>query len=180
LAERERYERVVFPGRFQPPHVGHVFAIKWVLERADELIVVVGSAEKSHTLANPFTAGERILMLRRALAEEGIPLGKILFVPVPDIEYNSLWVSYLETLLPPFQAAASRNPLVKRLFMERGYPVLEPPMYQRGVVSGVRIRKLMLEGGKWEELVPRAVAETIKELKGVERIKQIAQTDEPP
>ena len=175
---RAVYERVVFPGRFQPLHKGHLFAIKWLLNHAKEIIVVVGSAEKSHTFENPFTAGERILMLRETIADERLPLERFIILPVPDIEYNSLWVSYLETLLPPFQAVASRNPLVQRLFAERGYSILEPPLYQRGLMSGIRIRKMMLEDKGWEDLVPKRVVEIVREINGIERIRKVVQTDE--
>ncbi len=167
------------PGRFQPPHKGHIEAIKWVLGRSRELIIAVCSAQKSHSLENPFTAGERIWMIREALIHENIDLSRIIIAPVQDIEYNSVWVSYLESLLPPFQAVASRNPLVKRLFRERGYTVLEPPLVNRGVYSGVFIRKLMLEGKKeWKNLVPEPVCRIIDEIKGVERIKDISTSDE--
>jgi nicotinamide-nucleotide adenylyltransferase len=46
-----------------------VHALGWLSGRFDEIIVVVGSAQKSHSVDNPFTAGERILMLREALRE---------------------------------------------------------------------------------------------------------------
>uniref|UniRef100_A0A7J3ZN90 Nicotinamide-nucleotide adenylyltransferase n=1 Tax=Fervidicoccus fontis TaxID=683846 RepID=A0A7J3ZN90_9CREN len=177
-SEQAAYKRVVFPGRFQPLHKGHMHAIRWLLGHVGEIIVVVGSAEKSHTLENPFTAGERILMLRETIAAEKLPLERIIIVPVPDIEYNSLWVGYLETLLPPFQAVASRNPLVQRLFAEKGYAVLEPPLYQRDLISGVRIRKMMLEGRGWEDLVPKRVVEIVREISGIERIRKVVQTDE--
>lgn len=52
--------RGIYPGRFQPFHLGHLEVLKWGLNKVDELIVLVGSAQESHTLTNPFTAGERI------------------------------------------------------------------------------------------------------------------------
>jgi len=35
----------------------------------------------------------------------------------------------------------------------------------------------MLENNKWEELVPRTVAEFIKKIDGVKRIRDLAKTD---
>lgn len=174
----QRVKRVVFPGRFQPVHKGHVQVLRWLLGRAEEVIVVIGSAQRSHEVKNPFTAGERITMLRLALREEGLDLSRVIMIPVPDIEYNSLWVSYLETLLPEFDAAASRNPLVVRLFKERGYIILAPPFFERRVYSGVKIRRLMLEGGEWEPSLPRSVAEYIKSIRGVERLSIVSSSDE--
>jgi len=66
-------KRGLIVGRFQPFHKGHLHAVKRVLEEVDEIIIVVGSAQYSHRLDNPFTAGERLLMIRRALQEAEIP-----------------------------------------------------------------------------------------------------------
>jgi nicotinamide-nucleotide adenylyltransferase len=175
---KKRYERIVFPGRFQPVHTGHVNAIKWVLSHSSEIIIVVGSAQKSHTYENPFTAGERILMLKKALEEEGVNLGRVYILPVPDIEYNSLWVYYLKSILPPFDGAASRNPLVIRLFKDAGFDVIIPPPFTREKYSGKHIRKLMYEGKNWERLVPPSVVKLVREFHGIQRMVEATLTDE--
>jgi len=171
-------KRVVFPGRFQPVHRGHLEVIKWLLERADEVIIAIGSAQKSHTVENPFTAGERALMFMESLKDEGISRERIMIVPVQDIEFNSVWVAYLESLLPPFDGVASRNPLVVRLFKERGYSVLVPPNFNRSDYSGKRIRERMLRGQEWEHLVPEAVARIIEEIRGTQRLISVSLSDE--
>lgn len=169
--------RAVLPGRFQPVHYGHVEVIKWSLQRVEELIVVIGSAQESHTLKNPFTAGERMLMLRAVIREYRLPIDRIYLVPVPDIATNSLWVQYLRMLLPPFDAAISRNPLVVRLFEEAGVTVFKPPRYSRVEYSGTKIRELMVNGGPWERLVPPSVASLIKDFDGINRLRAVAQKD---
>jgi len=170
--------RGIYIGRFQPPHLGHIYAISKVLEEVDELIIGVGSAQISHTLDNPFTAGERLLMLRLALLEHNIDLCRVYIIPIPDIEMNHVWVRYVSMLVPPFHIAYSNNPLVIRLFKEAGYETKRIPLYDRSRFSGKRIRELMLSNGPWEKLVPKSVASFIKEIGGVERLKEIAQTDE--
>ena len=50
-------------------------------------------------------------------------------------------------------------------------------MFNRKEYSGTEIRRRMLNGEKWEHLVPKAVVEVIKEIKGVERHRKLAQTD---
>src|SRR6266700_8062812 len=62
----------LYVGRFQPFHLGHLQAIKYILGRVDDLIILVGSAQHSHTHENPFTAVERITMIRRALKDAKI------------------------------------------------------------------------------------------------------------
>ena len=65
-------KRGLIVGRFQPYHIGHHNAIKKILAKVDELIIVIGSAKQSHEQSNPFTAGERIEMISEALKAEGI------------------------------------------------------------------------------------------------------------
>jgi nicotinamide-nucleotide adenylyltransferase len=175
---KERYNRILFPGRFQPLHYGHIEVIKWMLNFGDEIIIAIGSTQKSHMVDNPFTAGERMVMIREALKEEGFDLSKFYIVPVPDIEYNSIWISYLESLLPPFDAVCSRNPLVIRLAKEERYDVLVPPFFLRSEYSGKKIRKKMLSGEKWESYVPPSVARIIKQISGIQRLIDSSLSDE--
>lgn len=170
--------RGVFPGRFQPFHLGHLETVKWALERVDELIIVIGTAQESHTIVNPFTAGERMLMIKEALREEKIDMSRIYIVPVPDVLMNSVWVNYVKIFVPDFQYGVSRNPLVIRLFKEAGYEVLIPPAFSRDKYSSTKIRMLMLANDpSWRERVPKAVARIIDELRGVERLREISGVD---
>lgn len=170
--------RAVFPGRFQPIHLGHLKVIEWALTKVDELIIAIGTAQESHTVVNPFTAGERILMIREALREHGMDLTKTYIIPVPDILMNSVWPNYLQMYVPKFRYGIARNPLVLRLFRDSGYDVLIPPPYERGRYSSTTIRKLMLVGDeRWRELVPSSVARIIDEIRGVERLKEVTGMD---
>ena len=165
--------RALIPGRFQPPHWGHFHLIRWTLERFDEVIVAVGSAQKSHTFTNPFTAGERLEMLKLGLRDAGIDASRVWLIPVLDIETNHVWPRWVEMLTPRFDCIVSGNPLVVQLFREYGYCVIEPPMFDRGRYTATRIRRLMLEGNGWEPLVPPSVAEYLKRIGGVERLRRI-------
>lgn len=170
-------KRGLFVGRFQPPHLGHIHAVKQALRECDELIIVIGSAQYSHTFENPFTAGERVEMLRRALREKGIELSKTIIIPVPDIGEHALWVSKVVSLTPPFTTVYTNNPLVQRLFEEAGYEVKQIVLFKREKEMGTIIRKKMLSGEKWEDLVPKSVAEYIKEIGGVERLRKVCEKD---
>ncbi len=54
-------------GRFQPFHNGHILVIRKMLESFPSVILGIGSAQYSHTLENPFTAGERVEMAVESL-----------------------------------------------------------------------------------------------------------------
>lgn len=169
----------MFVGRFQPIHMGHVEAIKHILSENDELIIVVGSAQYSHTFDNPFTAGERIEMVRMALEEAGIDLRRIIIIPVPDVGSHSIWVAHLKSLTPSFQRVYTNNPLVTQLFMEAGYEVKPIDMFRRNELIATRIRKMMVEGEDWRALVPNSVAQFIDKIDGVKRLKTVVSTDSP-
>lgn len=169
--------RGVLIGRFQPPHKGHVELFKQILKEVDELIVGIGSAQESHTLENPFTAGERVLMITRALAEAGIDLSRVHIIPIPDVNNNAVWVSHVISLSPPFEVIYSGNPLVKRLFKEAGFEVKTPPLFKRKEYWGTEIRDRMIKSRNWEQLVPKSVLEVMKEINAVERLKDLSKTD---
>ncbi len=167
--------RGFFIGRFQPYHHGHHEVIRKILDEVDELVIGIGSAQESHTLENPFTAGERILMISRALEE--LNAGRTYVVPLEDIYRNSLWVSHVCSMVPPFSIVYSNNPLVIRLFKEAGLKVVSTKLYRRVEYQGTEIRRRMLNGEEWESLVPEVVAEVIKGIDGVRRIREIAGKD---
>ncbi len=166
-------KRGVFIGRFQPMHDGHIKAIKYILKEVDELIILIGSAQVSHTFNNPFTAGERIDFIKEALDESDIDPAKYYIIPVPDTNDNRLWVAHLVSLTPKFEVVYTNNPLVKRLLFEGGYDVKENPLFEREKYSATKIRMAILEGKSWEGYVPKTVAEKIKKFGGVDRIREI-------
>ncbi|MCK4613505.1 MAG: nicotinamide-nucleotide adenylyltransferase [Thermoplasmata archaeon] len=164
----------LFIGRFQPFHLGHLKVVREI-SKEFEPVIVIGSAEVSHTLKDPFTAGERYLMISRALRTEGIKDFSI--IPIRNVNRYGIWVSHIRTLVPPFDAVFTNNPLTVRLFSEAGYTIRSPVEYSRGKYCGRHIRKQMLEGGEWRHLLPEAVAGIIEEFNGVERLRDIAGPD---
>lgn len=169
--------RGLYVGRFQPFHNGHLDAIKYALKHVDELVVVIGSAQYSHNSYNPFTAGERLVMIRHALEEAGVDLAKLWIVPVPDVNLHMLWVSAVEGYTPHFNVVYSNEPLTRRLFMEAGYQVADVPYFDRKAYNSTLVREKMAKDDSWTTLVPSAVAEFIGEIDGVNRLRDLARTD---
>lgn len=166
--------RGILIGRMQPVHNGHMAVIKQILNEVDEIIIGIGSAQASHELKDPFTAGERIVMMSQALAEKDIDPSRYYIIPMQDINFNAIWVSHVKMLTPPFSIVYSGNPLVKQLFSEEGYEVRQPPLYDRKHLSGSEVRKRILNDDDWQELVPKAVVDVINEINGVERLKNLS------
>lgn len=161
-------------GRWQPLHNGHLTIIKEIASEVDELIIGIGSAQRSHTTKDPFTAGERIMMIIKTLKKYDFPY---YVIPIKDIEFNAVWVSYVEALTPPFDVVYTGNPLVRELFVERNYPVKKPKLYNRREYSGSEIRKRMINGEEWKHLVPKEVVDVICEIDGENRIRRLNKSD---
>lgn len=63
-----KFDFLVFIGRFQPFHVGHLEVIQTALDQADKVIVLVGSSNQPRTEKNPFNFEERRTMIYDSLA----------------------------------------------------------------------------------------------------------------
>ncbi|KAA0005467.1 MAG: nicotinamide-nucleotide adenylyltransferase [Thermoplasmata archaeon] len=163
--------KALFVGRFQPFHNGHLRVLKTVYKDFDEIIIGIGSSQYSNTLENPFTAEERKEMIEKTLDREGIKNYKIYFIP--DIHNYPKWVSHVESIVPKFDVVISNNLLTSKLFSEKGYIVRNTPLFEREKYSGKEIRRRMLEGREWKNLVPKQVVDIIEKIKGVERIKNL-------
>jgi nicotinamide-nucleotide adenylyltransferase len=170
-------KRGLYVGRFQPFHLGHLSAIKEVLKEVDELVIVIGSAQYSHNVSNPFTAGERLVMVREALEESGVDYRRVWIVPVPDVHLHMMWVSSLEGYTPHFNAVYSNEPLTRRLFTEAGYKVKPIRFFNRKLYSSTEIRERIVKDEAWEKLVPKSVARFIREIDGINRLKDLNKSD---
>jgi nicotinamide-nucleotide adenylyltransferase len=168
--------RGLYIGRFQPYHLGHQAVLKKIAQEVDEIVVVIGSAQESHTPENPFTGGERMEMIYAALTEVGLRECSVV-TPLQDIQRNSVWASHLRSMVPRFDVVYSNNPLVIQLMTEAGIDIRRSPMYQREQYSGTAIRKLMRENGEWPLLVPDSVSAFIREIGGVARLNAVSRSD---
>ncbi len=169
--------RALFPGRFQPPHRGHGEVIKWILRICDSVIIAIGSAQESHTFQNPLTAGERVEAIRLLLNDLSIDYNKVFIIPVPDIFMNKVWTRFVEALVPEFDVIVTRNPLVRELFEESGYKVLSQPVFNRAELMGTNIRRIVIEGGNWEQYLTPSVVSFLKSIGFDKRLRAAISRD---
>ena len=80
------YKHAVFVGRFQPFHLGHLEVIRQGLRIAENVIVIVGSANAAPSPKNPFTFEQRRGMILDCFAGEA--KNRIKVVGVRDYYYN--------------------------------------------------------------------------------------------
>jgi nicotinamide-nucleotide adenylyltransferase len=149
------------------------------LESLPEVIIAIGSAQFSHTLHNPFTAGERITMIRLAMDEAKIDASKYYVIPIRDLRIHDLWVAHVVSQTPRFEVVFSNEPVTSRLFKEAGFRVEPLPYHDRETYSATEIRERVVRGENWDKLVPSSVAVYIKSIFGDERLRELALSDDP-
>lgn len=86
-----KYDLLVFIGRFQPVHHGHLAVINAGLEAASHLLILTGSARRPRSVRDPFTVQERAQMIRACLTEE--QSARVQIRPLDDAMYNDpVWI----------------------------------------------------------------------------------------
>ena|SRR3989338_9840492 len=170
MKNSKNFKRALFIGRFQPFHNGHLHAVKKLLKNYNEVILVIGSAESECSFENPFTAGERIEMIRSCFSKN--ELARLILIPIRDINDHSKWVSHVVGYVPEFQHLYSNNELVRRLFYEAGFDVHALWFFRKELHTGMIIRAKIAERKKWQDSVPKTVAEIIKRLEAEKRLRK--------
>ena len=160
---------VLFMGRFQPLHNGHLLILKKIAPQARLIKIGIGSAQYSHTAKNPLSAAERRSMVKKTLQAARIRNFKIYLVP--DVHDNALWVAHVKKIVGKFNLVYSGNPLVIRLFREKHIPVkrIRPiPPY-----SATKIRALICKNKSIKKYVPSAVLTYLKKVNALQRVKKL-------
>jgi nicotinamide-nucleotide adenylyltransferase len=180
-------------GRFQPFHNGHLHLAKQILKECDELIIAIGSAQFNYIYKDPFTAGERVLMIHAALSSEPneIDLAKCYIIPIVNDENNARWFGHLKSMVPPYHVIYSGNEFVASL-ASREVKIKKPSFLKKDEYNGTNIRKQIAmttttktmykqqHQKNWKSLVPNAVCRIIEEIDGVKRIEMLLGTDSYP
>ncbi|HBR80594.1 TPA: nicotinamide-nucleotide adenylyltransferase [Candidatus Uhrbacteria bacterium] len=162
-----------FIGRFQPFHNGHLSVLKGMVKVSDKVIVGIGSSEKHGNPENPFTSGERREMIQRALQEVNvIPMYDVSFVDLPDMEEDEAWAKMcLELCENQVTKVWTGNEWTKKCFENTDVEIQN--IKEVPGISSTEVRHRIAAGKSWEDLVPKAVAEYVKDIDGVSRVKKI-------
>jgi nicotinamide-nucleotide adenylyltransferase len=171
--------RGLMVGRFQPFHNGHLYLSNQILQECDELIIAIGSAQFNYIYKDPFTAGERVLMIHAALLESKIDLTRCYVIPIVNDENNARWLAHLRSMVPSFNILYSGNNFVTNLVSQE-IKIKKPLFSKKNVYNGTNIRKQMARMQNWKKLVPNAVFRVIEEIGGVTRLKTLLKSDSYP
>ena len=158
----------LFIGRFQPYHIGHHLVVQGMTKLCGKVIIGIGSSDKSRTKDDPYSAQERKEMIQRALQLENIiPVFDVNFVELPDHPDDATWTAQVLGKVGAVDQVWTGDAWTKKCF-EGKVPVKD--IKEVPGISGKEIRKMVKEGGDWQEKVPAEIAVTMREL-GLDRIK---------
>ena len=164
-------------GRFQPLHLGHIKAIKDAIKKEDRLYICVGSAENNYRPENPFTFGERFLMIVSALDAEKIPREKYSVLPVRNINNFALWCAHVELCVPPFSKVYTGSETVRRLFEDHNKNLKKPyeiiKIKKTLDISSTKVRKLIIKKGSYKKLIHESTAILLRKWNAEKRLKEI-------
>lgn len=101
---------LVFIGRFQPFHIGHKFVVDAALEQSAHVVLLVGSANRSSSLRDPFTFEERKEMIRKVYPFE-VSSERLIIKPLGDTLYNDeAWTSNVQRIVDDAAAELEFGP----------------------------------------------------------------------
>lgn len=152
---------VLFVGRFQPLHLGHISVIDWLQHQGiTNIIIGIGSSQYQTTAENPLSFEVRKLLWETVYPSKAMPI-----IALPDIHDDEHWIEHITKLVYTvcplgFQQIVSNNAWVQRLATEAGIPVLIPP--QTLDISATTIRQLIRQhDDTWKQYVPVSLHEII-------------------
>lgn len=95
-----QFDFIVFIGRFQPFHYGHLAQVKHALRQSQGVILYVGSSNRIRSQRNFLTYKEREAMIRAVLLEElGDDASRVIIMALPDRMYDTAaWIDQTRTL----------------------------------------------------------------------------------
>jgi bifunctional NMN adenylyltransferase/nudix hydrolase len=92
----KKHKYCVFIGRFQPFHKNHQAILENALKYSEKVIVLIGTANRPRTIKNPFTASERVSMIRGVTDNDS----RVLYGYLNDFTYNDQkWAMHVQNVV---------------------------------------------------------------------------------
>jgi nicotinamide mononucleotide adenylyltransferase len=166
---------IMIHGRYQPFHLGHNNLLAMALDRSERICVGItnpdleswvthdASPHRHLPESNPFTYLERLQMVSASAVGLDAAESRVLVVPFP-LDRPRVWSSYIPPdavhLVPVFSDwEAAKVTKLRSL----GHKVTAIDRRGEAKLSASNIRKLIADGGMWEQLVPQPVVGLVHE-----------------
>ncbi|MBU0666834.1 MAG: adenylyltransferase/cytidyltransferase family protein [Nanoarchaeota archaeon] len=155
-----------FVGRFKPLHNGGALALDTLCDKADHLIIGIGSSNK-YNLRNPYTPKESMEMIDAYLSQRHNNYS-FKFVPdfahLPEFSDGQKWREFVVKEFGVLDYFVSGNNYVKNL-LENDYKIIHPasliPREKWIKLRATEVRYEMALKHDWQRLVPVEVSDYI-------------------
>ncbi len=176
--------RALYIGRFQIFHYGHLDVLQNIAasDDVDQILIALGSPQYDHEhkspvapwAVNPFTAAERIEMIKASL--DGVLHKPWEVRQVPDFHDWEKWYDYIIKTLPEFFCLYSSALKEREFFTQKGMEVRPVPI--RFKFNGGTIRMALVAGEDLADKVPPPAIAVLRRIKAAKRIRILLERDQ--
>lgn len=110
VAHAFKHDVVVYIGRFQPFHTGHLVLLLQALALGQKVVVVLGSDSTERSLKNPLLSSERQHVITSSLSAHDAQ--RVMFAAVPDCHANVAWVEAVQAAVAACAPGAEKVALI--------------------------------------------------------------------
>lgn len=153
---------LIFPGRFQPFHNGHLMVVQGMMKVSDNVVVVICDGKQNGD-EDPFTLDQRREMIGAALLSSDIMDATI--AVVKDAESDEEWAHHvLDAAGNPAEAVVwSGNENVRAIFEAKG--VATKKIVPVPGIEGQEIRKMIKDKNPaWRTKIPAGALDVIEDI----------------
>lgn len=152
---------IIFPGRFQPFHNGHLMVIQGAMKLSDNVVIVICDGKRNEE-ADPFTQDKRREMIGAALL--AVDIMDVTIAVVKDDESDEAWAHHvLDAAGNPAEPVVwSGDEGVRKIFEAKG--VATKKIVPVPGIVGEDIRKMIREKNPaWRSKIPAGALDVIEE-----------------
>jgi len=162
------FDYLVFIGRFQPFHLAHMQTIEIALQKSQNVILALGSAQSERNIKNPFLAIEREQMILSNFSEQDQK--RIHFVHVVDVYNDEKWVKQVKDLVNGVIQPNAKVGLIGHFKDESSYYLRLFPEWQmveleslKNSISATPMREAYYRGEIQTEFFPEGTVRFLSE-----------------
>lgn len=179
----------VIHGRFQVLHKDHLRYLLTGKAYCNHLVIGITNPDnyltkqedsdphRSKPIHNPLNYFERYVLIKEVLLNEGLSLEEFSIVPFP-INYPDRIKNYVPEHAIFFLTIYDKWGEQKKKYLEslglKTHVLWRVPKDKKGI-NAFNVRKKMIEGEKWEHLVPKTTVKFMKEWNIPERLRRLAE-----
>lgn len=134
--DMNKFDFCVFIGRFQPFHLAHLELLTQALDKANNVIVVLGGYKNASNIRNPWTSADREDMVRASLSKEDNE--RVKFIHMRDYLYNdNLWLTVVQQKVEEITGDSTSVALIGHQYDRTSSYLTQFPQWSRIEVKNI-------------------------------------------